>query len=144
MFKTRIVVACLSVLFLHTAAAQTLAEKQLHQKQEENLAPDVKRLHANCGVDIAVSFDFSNFTKEELEKYSAYSLCQEAVRGVNQICLNSDIGKQAVQENVKSIVCSRTTPKMMELKEGTLTYGIEYEVQANTARDVQTYLENNM
>ena len=144
MFKIKIMVACLSVFCLQAAIGQTLAEKAIYQRQEELLAPDVKRLHDNCGADIKVSFDWSTFNKEELDKYGAYSLCQEAVRGVNQICLNSEIGKQAVQAGVKSIVCSRTTPKSLEFSNNTLRYGMEYGAQADLAHDVQKYLENQL
>ncbi|CAK7065899.1 hypothetical protein [Saezia sanguinis] len=144
MIKVKIALACLSALFLQAAVGQTLAERAIHQKQEELLAPDIKRLHENCGADIKVSFDWSTFNLEELEKYGAYSLCQEAVRGVNQICLNSEIGKQTVQAHVKSIVCSRTTPKLLEFANGTLRYGMEYGAQADLAHDVQKYLEGKL
>lgn len=143
MSKTKILIACVSVLFLQSAIAQTLAEKKIYERQEQLLKTSIERLNNDCKTDIKVSFDWPTFSKEDLEKNGAHSQCSSATGGIRQVCVNSADGLKAVQGNIKAISCVQSAAKSMELKDGTFTLGIQYG-NSYADRDVQEYIENNL
>lgn len=143
MSKTKILIACVSVLFLQTAMAQTIAEKKIYERQEQLWKDDITNLNRDCKAEIEVSYDWTTFKKEDLERNGAYSLCNAATRGIRQVCVNSEDGLKAVQESVKAISCVQSAAKSMELKDGTFTLGIEYG-NSYADRDVQEYIESNL
>lgn len=143
MFKYKVLLACLSALVMHSAVAQTLAEKQIYAQQEKYLAEEAAYLNKSCQSDIKVSMDWSNFKKAELTERDAAGICKEALLGAVRVCESSSEGMKAVQDNIKSVVCSRATPRNIELKAGVLNFGIDYNA-VNDIDAVNDYLMNTL
>ena len=52
-------------------------------------------------------------------------------------------GLKAVQNSVKSVMCLKASPRRVELKNGQLIFGIDYNA-ANNEEAVRTFLKNNI
>ncbi|GLX64158.1 hypothetical protein KMU_21990 [Proteus vulgaris] len=134
----------LSLLLISPSTfAATLAEKELQQKFEENIQSRVVDLNKSCDTNIKVVFDWSAFTADDLKKIGVDSYCSEGLKGVINTCESSKIAQETVKEKIQNITCSKATPRSIELKEGTLNFGIDFNA-ANDAKAVQEHLMNNL
>ncbi len=134
----------LSLLFITSSAfSATLAERELQQKFEENIQSRVVDLNKSCDANIKVAFDWSAFTAEELKTTGIDGYCSEGLKGVINTCESSKIAQETVKEKIQNITCSKASPRSIELKDGTLNFGIDFNA-ANDANAIQTHLMNNL
>lgn len=134
----------LSLLIISSSAfSATLAEKELQQKFEENIQSRVVDLNKSCDTNIKVGFDWSTFTVDDLKTTGVDSYCSEGLKGVINTCASSKIAQETVKEKIQNITCSKATPRSIELKEGTLNFGIDFNA-VNDAKAVQEHLMNNL
>lgn len=142
MFKKTLVTLSLLVISSSTFA-YTLAEKELHQKFEDNIQSSVTDLNKRCDTNIAVGFDWSAFTADDLKTTGIDGYCSEGLKGVINVCETSKAAQETVKEKVQNITCSKATPRTIDVKEGTLKFGIDFNA-SNDAKAVQEYLMNNL
>ncbi|WP_193015903.1 hypothetical protein [Proteus sp. FME41] len=134
----------LSLLLISSSSfSATLAEKELHQKFEDNIQSRVVDLNKSCDSAIKVAFDWSAFSADDLKTAGIDGYCSEGLKGVINTCESSKIAQETVKEKVQNITCSKATPRSIELKEGTLNFGIDFNA-SNDAKAVQEHLMNNL
>ncbi|HEF8784756.1 TPA: hypothetical protein QH450_001666 [Providencia alcalifaciens] len=139
----KIVLASSLVLFTASSFAYSLAEKEKHQRYETEVSSQVSALNKTCGSEIKVSFDWSTFTKEQLDTIGIDGYSKEMLKGIANVCEHSELAKQSVGEKIKHITYSYTKPRVIELKEGSLSLGMDFDA-ANDTKAVEEYLMNNL
>ena len=90
-----------------------------------------------------MSFDWSTFTKEQLDTIGIDGYSKEMLKGIANVCEHSELAKQSVGEKIKHITYSYTKPRVIELKEGSLSLGMDFDA-ANDTKAVEEYLMNNL
>jgi hypothetical protein len=121
--------------------AQSLKIRQIQRESNEEVQKELKGTNERCGSSITAEFDYSGAKDADMEKYSVPSFCNEVLGTLYQIC-DDPMGKESVQQKVKKLVCKVGT-RAIELKEGTLTYTIDWE-GPNAGQYVHNYLMNNL
>ncbi|KRR21484.1 hypothetical protein CQ14_07590 [Bradyrhizobium lablabi] len=125
------------------AFAQSLKDKEYFADQEKYLTGEATTTNERCGNSLTAKFDWSKPpTPEDRKTYSAYGYCGVALEAVRRVC-DSQAGKEAVKQKIKSLTCRFGTQRTVALKDGT----IEYEVNFNSSNDadyVFEYLQNNL
>jgi hypothetical protein len=135
---TIIAAMCSTVVY-----AQSLKDKEYFANQEKRLAAEVPYVDKKCDTKIAVKFDWSNPPKaEERTVYSAYGYCQAVLDAMRRVC-DSQAGKDAVREKIKSLTCGFGPQRKIALQAGAIDYTINYS-SANDVDFVFTYLQNNL
>ncbi|MTC60917.1 hypothetical protein GKR50_12955 [Providencia rustigianii] len=138
------IVLATSLFFITTSTfAFSLAEKEKHQKIETEVASQVEFVNKICGSKIQASFDWATFSKEQLETIGIDGYSNEMLKGITKVCERSELAKQSVSEKIKNITYSYAQPRAIELKEGTLYLGIDFDA-ANDTKAVEEYLLNNL
>lgn len=137
------VILCVVAAAGTPALAETLAEKELHGTEAKNMVSSIEQVKRQCEADIPIEWDWSGFTKSELEERGTASFCGAAYSAMANICYGSKDGMKAVQENIKKVLCKRTPTRVIELKNGELTFGVDYN-SANDEEAVREYLKNNI
>ncbi|MEQ5183639.1 hypothetical protein QS795_007680 [Providencia zhijiangensis] len=133
-----------SLLLITTSSfAFSLAEKEKHQKYETEVSSQISALNKTCGSDIKANFDWATFSKEQLETIGIDGYSKEMLKGIANVCEHSELAKQSVGEKIKNITYSYTKPRAIELKDGTLSLGMDFD-SANDAKAVEEYLMNNL
>ena len=125
------------------AFAQSLKDKEYFADQEKSLAGEVTSTNERCGNNFTAKFDWSKApVPEERKINSAYGYCSEALVAMRRVC-DSQAGKEAVKQKVKSLTCSFGPKRTVVLKDGT----IDYEVNFNSSNNVDyvfEYLQGNL
>jgi hypothetical protein len=125
------------------AFAQSLKDKEYFADQEKYLTGEAATTNERCGNSLTAKFDWSKPpTPEDRKTYSATGYCGVALEAVRRVC-DSQAGKEAVKQKIKSLTCRFGTQRTVVLKDGT----IEYEVNFNSSNDVDyvfEYLQNNL
>jgi hypothetical protein len=133
---------CLLLAFGGPAWAQSLQDRQVHQKFETALASEVADTNKACGSEIKAGFDWPSFKSEDLGKYGVAGYCANALSAVRQVCGVSG-GKEAVQKAVKELVCASGAKRDIALKDGKLTFTIEWTA-SNDEDAVKAFLMKNL
>ena len=125
------------------AFAQSLKDKEYFADQEKYLAGEVTTTNERCGNGLTAKFDWSKPpAPEERKIYSAYGYCGAALEAMRRVC-DSEAGKEAVKQKIKSLTCSFGPKRTVALKDG----AVDYEVNFNSSNDadyVFEYLQNNL
>lgn len=125
------------------AFAQSLKDKEYFADQEKYLTGEAATTNERCGNSLTAKFDWSKPpTPEDRKTYSAYGYCGVALEAVRRVC-DSQVGKEAVKQKIKSLTCRFGAQRTVVLKDG----AIEYEVNFNSSNDadyVFEYLQNNL
>ena len=125
-----------------SAQAQSLQDRQVHQKFETALATEVVDTNKACGTEIKASFDWPSFKSEDLGKYGVAGYCANALSAMRQVCGVSG-GKEAVQKSVKELVCAGGAKRDIALKDGKLTFVIEWN-SSNDEDAIKAFLMKNL
>lgn len=134
----------LSLLVISASAfSATLAEKELQNKFEENIQSRITDLNKSCDSNINVAFDWSAFSVDDLKTTGIDGYCSEGLKGVINTCESSKVAQETIKEQIKNITCSKATPRSIELKDGTLLFGIDFN-SSNDAKAIQEHLMNNL
>ncbi|OAT51094.1 hypothetical protein M997_0159 [Proteus hauseri ATCC 700826] len=142
MFKKYIMT--FSLLLISTSAfSATLAEKELQQKFEDNIQSRIADVNKSCNANINVAFDWAAFTADDLKTTGVDGYCNEGLTGVIHVCESSKAAQETVKEKIQNITCTKATPRTIDIKEGTLLFGIDFNA-SNDAKAVQEYLMNNL
>ena len=112
------------------ANAQSLRDKQEFATQEGYMKSSIEHVTKNCGQEIPLKWDWSSFKVADFKEYGPASFCGEALSAVAELCSKPD-GKEAVLKSIKSIECKASTPRSITLKDGVLSYGIEWTAPNN-------------
>jgi hypothetical protein len=127
------------------AQAQSLKDKQYFADQEEALAKEAAFTSEKCGTSITAKFDWSAPPKAEDRKtYSASGYCEPTLEAMRRVCEKSKVGKDAVKEKIKSVTCVFGSPRAVTLKDGAVSYNIDFNSPGNDADYVFEYLQNNL
>jgi hypothetical protein len=125
------------------AFAQSLKDKEYFADQEKYLAGEVTSTNERCGNNLTAKFDWLKPpAPEERKLYSAYGYCSAVLEAMRRVC-DSQAGKEAVKQKIKSLTCSFGPQRTVVLRDGT----IDYEVNFNSSNDadyVFEYLQNNL
>jgi hypothetical protein len=125
------------------ATAQSLKDKEYFAEQEKYLAEEVTLTSERCGNGLTAKFDWSKPPAPGDRKiYSAYGYCSAALEAMRRVC-DSKIGKEAVQQKIKSLSCSFGPQRTVVLKDGTVGYEVNFN-SSNDADYVFEYLQNNL
>lgn len=123
--------------------AQSLAEKELYAKEDSAMVSSVENTEKQCKTTVKFKFDWASFKKADLEDRGASTFCEAVFSAINDVCTGSDAGLKAVQGKIKSVTCKQATPRTIALKNGELTYGIDYNA-ANDRDAVFDFLKKNL
>jgi len=113
-----------------TAGAQSLKARQFQAQQEEYLARSVADAGKRCDAQIAAKIDWSTITQDEPGSNSPSGFCGEALDAIGSLC-GQTLAKEAVQKGVKTLVCTMGGARAITLKDGTLTYTMNYDAANN-------------
>ena len=140
--RAGVAVVALSIVS-SVAFAQSLKDKEYFAEQEKYLAAEVSSTNERCGNSLTAKFNWLKPpTPEDRKTYSAYGYCGAALEAVRRVC-DSQAGKEAVKQKIKSLTCSFGPKRTVVLKDG----AIDYEVNFNSSNDVDyvfEYLQNNL
>jgi hypothetical protein len=124
------------------AAIAATREKQIQPEQEAALARDLERTTGKCGSGFTVKFDWTGIPAGALKEFSASGYCDAALEGIRRVCEDA-LGKDAVKQKIKSMTCGFGGERSISLKDGSLTYTINFN-SSNDADFVYAYLQNNL
>jgi len=144
MSKVKFVSALAFCVFLTPAFAQSLVEREARAEVEKSLAKKVEFYTTKyCKVNIPAKIDWSTFNSDErgLADY-----CAVALFTISRICEDSEDGMKSVQDKVKSVTCTRTSPSTLALENGEFVYGIDVSKGASYAvrEKIQKFLEEKL
>ena len=136
--------ALVALMVISSAAvSQTLKDREYFAEQEKHLAGEVTFTNERCGNSLTAKFDWSKPPAPEDRKiYSAYGYCSAALEAMRRVC-DSQPGKEAVQQKVKSMTCSFGPQRTVVLKDGAISYEASFN-SSNDADYVFEYLQNNL
>jgi hypothetical protein len=130
-------------IFSSAAFAQSLKDKEYFADQEKYLAGEVTTTNERCGNSLTAKFDWSKPpTPEDRKTYSVYSYCGAALEGMRRVC-DSQAGKEAVKQKIKSLTCRFGPQRTVVLKDGAIDYEVNF-TSSNDADYVFEYLQNNL
>jgi hypothetical protein len=130
-------------IFSSVALAQSLRDKEYFADQEKYLLGEVTSTNERCGNSLTAKFDWSKPpTPDERKTYSAYGYCGAVLEGMRRVC-DSQAGKDAVKQKVKSLTCGFGPQRTIALKDGAIDYRINFN-SSNDADYVFEYLQNNL
>ena len=110
------------------ADAQSLQIRQTQQQVEADLAEDSVDIPQNCGAEIPVSVDWTTFAEQDYDgTQSIFFYCREPIQALRSTC-QDELGRQAVQEQIQSMVCARGDTRSAVIEEdGTYRYTFTWE-----------------
>lgn len=130
-------------MFSSAAFAQSLKDREYFADQEKYLAGEVASANERCGNSLTAKFDWVKPpTPEDRKTYSAYGYCGAALEAMRRVC-ESQAGKEAVKQKIKSLTCSFGPQRTVVLKDGTINYEVNFN-SSNDADYVFEYLQNNL
>jgi hypothetical protein len=133
------------IFFTIAPHAETPEETQKKAAAEAKLIKETDgRVNQKCGTSIKASFNWDSVPMSELfSKYGIAGQCTSgAIEGIRQVC-GEAVGREAVKEQIKSIVCAFGKPRALSLKDGILTYKIDFD-SVNDREFVYEWLENRL
>lgn len=103
----RAFVACAFILLtIDTAAAQSLALRQLQRDEGQRFATDVATLTETCGVELTAEVDWSSFGDADYREGSSVGgYCGAPVSALRGIC-GDTLGREAVRTRLTGLVCA--------------------------------------
>lgn len=125
-----------------TAGAQSLKMRQFQTDQETHLAAALASANQRCQSQMAAKIDWTTFTQDEAGSASPSGYCDDALTALASLC-GDQLAKEAIQKAVKNLMCTKGAPRAVSLKDGTLTYTIEYG-SANNEDFVKEFLRNHL
>jgi hypothetical protein len=124
------------------ACAQSPKLRQRMASEETQLVKDAGHTNQVCGTAMKVTFDWAAVPESDLSKYSPQGYCNAALEGIQQVC-GDPSGKDAVREKIKRVTCGFGASREIALKNGVLSYKINFRSSNDTAF-VYEYLENEL
>ncbi len=125
-----------------SANAQSLKARQGMAEQDEMLVEKAASFNKDCGTTAPVKFDWKDAPEAELEKYSASGFCAAALEGISRTC-GTKLGKDAVQQKVKSVTCGFGPERSITMKDGAVDFKINFS-SSNDADYVYEFMQNNL
>lgn len=125
-----------------SANAQSLKARKSMAEQEKMLVEHVESLNKSCGTTIAVKFDWKDAPAADLEKHSASLFCAAALEGISRTCAEK-LGKDAVQQQIKSVTCGFGPERSIAIKDGAVDFKINFS-SYNDADFVSEFMQNNL
>jgi hypothetical protein len=123
-------------------AAESLQIQQIKEREQRYLHESAKSPREYCHATFAAKFDWAGAQEADLKKYNIGAYCNSALSGVSGAC-HEQIGKDAVQKQIKAIVCSFGPERSVSLENGTLNYQINFQ-SPRDSQFVSDYLLNHL
>jgi hypothetical protein len=123
-------------------AAQSLQIQQIKEREQRFLNESARSPREHCRANFVAKFDWAGAQEADLKKYNIYAYCDPALSGVNGVC-HDQIGKGAVQKQIKTIVCSFGPERSVSLENGVLNYQINFQ-SSRDSQFVSDYLMNHL
>jgi hypothetical protein len=120
------------------AVAESLEEKVQWRDDLAKMDSARAKVKDKCGADVAFDFDKASFSSWDWTKRKPHQACERAFNELGYICGGSPEGKRAVQDKVKSVLCTvrgNSEPEAQSVKGGTLRYTIA--ATGNNSQDGQ-------
>jgi len=124
-----------------TAAGQSLKARQFQSEQETHLAASLAVANQRCQARILATIDWTAFAQDEPGTATPSGYCEDALAALGSLC-GDQLAKEAIQQAVKSLMCTKGL-RNLTLKDGTLTYTIEYGATDNEDF-VKEFLRNHL
>jgi hypothetical protein len=124
------------------AFAQSLEARRMQAQQEADLAGKVALTNKACGGDLKAKIDWSTYDAAETLKNPVVSWCAAGLDALEDLC-SEPLGKQAVNEKVKALVCAGASEPSVKLADGVLTFGFSFTPNQNKLL-VRSFLEKNL
>jgi hypothetical protein len=127
--------------FTIASRAETPTENQKKATAEAILIKGIDgRVNQKCGTSIKASFNWDGVPMSKLlmAGWSTRSL----IEGIRKVC-GEAVGREAVKEQIKSVVCAFGKPRALSLKDGVLIYKIDFD-SVNDGEFVYEWLENRL
>jgi len=125
-----------------SAGAQSLKARQFQAKEDEYLARSIEDTSKRCESQISAKIDWAAIKQDEPGSSSPSGYCGEALNAIGSLC-GQAMAKEAVQKGVKTLVCTMGGPRAISLKDGTLTYTMEYD-SANNEDYIKAFLKEHL
>lgn len=125
-----------------SAGAQSLKARQFQASQDEYLTRSVADVSKRCEAQIGAKIDWTAITQDEPGSHSPSGFCGSALDAIGSLC-GEAMAKAAVQKGVKILVCTMGGPRAISLKDGTLTYTMDYDA-ANNEDFIKDFLKEHL
>ena len=122
--------------------AQPANRPQIHTDEENGLKTAIDATNQVCGSNIIAQFNWQGAQEGKLSEYSASSFCDNAMGGIRFMC-ETDAGKAAVKQKLKTMICGFGAKRSVTLKDGVLNYEINFDA-AGDGEYVFEYLKKNL
>jgi hypothetical protein len=123
-------------------AAESLQIQQIKQREQYYLNESAKSAKEHCQANFVAKFDWAGAQETDLKKYNITAYCDSAPSGVKGVCYDQ-IGKGAVQKQIKAIICSFGPERSVSLENGILNYQINFQ-SSRDSQFVSDYLMNHL
>jgi hypothetical protein len=124
-------------------AAESLQIQQFKEREHRYLNEIyAKSPREYCHASFVAKFDWAGAQEADLKKYNVSAYCDSALSALNRVCLDQ-IGKGAVQKQIKTIVCSFGPERSVSLENGILNYHINFQ-SPRDSEFVSDYLVNHL
>lgn len=126
-----------SICMPFTASAQSPDAKESMATQNAVLDSYTQEINRWRGLRLTAKIDWSNFTEKDISSKNAPGYCRGTLQAINVFSLHH---KDAVAQNIKTIVCKLGTERTVDLKDGTLTLVMTWK-DYNQGQFVGDYLK---
>jgi hypothetical protein len=138
------------MLFLVVAAwplplpAQSLAQKQMMARQDEEFAQAVPPTDKACGTTLKAAIDWPGFLSAEIGQNSISAFCAGPLNTMASMC-SDPTAKKAIAEKVKSYTCRFGGPgkRALALQNGELSMDVDWDA-ANYDDFVRAWLGDHL
>jgi len=124
------------------AFAASLEARKMQAQQEADLNDRVALTNQACGAHVKATIDWSTFNETESLKQAVTPFCAAALDAIEDIC-SDDLGKQAINEKVKTVTCASAAAPAASFADGALTFSFSMTPNQNKLL-VRDYLEKSL
>ena len=124
------------------AFGDSLAAKKMHADQEADLAGLLALTNQTCGSHLTAKIDWTTFDEADALKNAVTPYCAAALDAIEDICSDA-LGKQAINEKVKTVNCAGASAPSASFADGALTFSFSMTPNQNKLL-VRDYLEKTL
>jgi len=134
--------AALFVAVALPALGASLEARKMQAQQEADLSDKLVLTNKTCGSHVKATIDWSTFNEAESLKTAVTPYCAAALDAIEDIC-GDDIGKQTINEKVKTVTCAGAAAPAASFADGALTFSFSLTPNQNKLL-VRDYLEKSL
>jgi hypothetical protein len=113
---------------------RSLGERQTMASADERFRHELDSFNQWTGLYLTARIDWDGFTEADFESgHSLHGWCQTPFDVLRALATASDggLGKTAIQEQVREVICGRAAERTASLNSGVLTFTVNFETSGD-------------